>query len=44
MIFGSNVKESGEVVRRYIIELMNQLKVLEEESFSIHIGDEVLKI
>ena len=38
IIFGGNVKENGQVVRRYVLELLSQLKYLESEVFTVEMS------
>ena len=42
--FGGNVKENGEVVRRYVLKLVSELRYLENEVFEIHINGNVFMV
>ena len=44
LTFGANVKENGKVVRRYVLKLVSELKVLEKEVFEVSVHNKICKI
>ena len=44
LIFGSNVKESGLVVKKYLRRLMSDFKVLEEKVFHVEVNSKLVKV
>ena len=44
LVFGANVKENGLVVRRFVAQLVNQLKELEREPFIIEVCGKSIQV
>ena len=44
MIFGGNVEETSDTVRKYINKLLSDLKYLESQVFNIDIGGNIRKV
>ena len=44
LLFGGNVKENGIVVRRFVTDLIPQIKILENEVFKITVNEKMYKV
>ena len=44
LLFGANVKESGMVVRRFVLKLVSEIKVLEQRVFQIDVNEQSISV